>query len=113
MVRVSLVESDIQDGNRLVSALRQSGSRSNPPHYLVKAAFWLFDQDPSEWRLVIATPLVDQRGPLSAYSDIYGVLRKLQPISLTMQDITILSPNNKLVNAIKKIGKIPPGSIGS
>src|ERR1043166_1773296 len=113
MVRASLVDSDIQDGYKLVSALRRRDLRFNTPHYLVKAAFWLFDRELPDWRLVIATPLVDQHGPFSAYTDVDKVLRNLQPISLSMQDITILSPNNKLVTAIKKIGKIPPGSIGS
>jgi hypothetical protein len=113
MVRASLVDSDIQDGYKLVSALMASDLRFNTPHYLVKAAFWLFDRDSSDWSLVIATPLVDQRGPFSAYTDINGALRNLQPISLTMQDITILSPTNKLVTAIKKVSKVPPRSIGS
>jgi hypothetical protein len=112
MVRTSLVESDIRDGQRLVSALRDSDANFSIPHFLVKAAFWLFDKDSIEWRLVVATPLVDQRGPFSAYTDIQGVLRRLVPISLTMQDITVVSPNDKLVKVIKKAGKVPAGSTG-
>jgi hypothetical protein len=112
MVRASLVESDIRDGQRLVSALRDSDTRFAVPHFLLKAAFWLLDKDAIEWRLVIATPLVDQRGPFSAYTDIQGVLRRLMPISLTMQDISVVSPNHKLVKVIKKAGKVPSGSSG-
>ena len=112
MVRASLVETDIKDGLRLVSALRDTDAKFQTPHFLVKGAFWLIDENAIEWRLIIATPLVDQRGPFSAYADIQGVLRRLAPISLTMQDITVVSPNDKVVKVIKKAGKVPRGTTG-
>ena len=113
MVRTSLVENDIQEGRRLISALTESDKRFNPPHYLIKTAFWLYDPNSLDWRLIIATPLVDQRGPLSAYTDILGVLRNFAPpLSLSMQEISVVSPKDKRARIIRKIAKVPRGSTG-
>ena len=70
MVKASLVESDIEDGRRLLDELNKLDSR-----FLVRAAFWFYRPEVFEWRLFIATPLVNQRGPASAYTDIQGALR--------------------------------------
>ncbi len=111
MVRATLVETDILEGQELISALRQSDLRFAASHFVVRTAFWLFDEESMEWRLIIATPLVDERGLRSAYTDIQSVLQRLS-LSLTLQNITVISPDDDLVKAIKKIGKVPKGSIG-
>jgi hypothetical protein len=106
MVKTSLVERDIEDGRKLVSAL--SG-----PRFRVQAAFWLYRPESLEWRLMIATPLVDHKGPFSTYTDLQEILRgSSAPTSLTMQDISVVSPNDKLVKVIKKAVKIPPQATG-
>ncbi len=107
MVTASLVESDIEDGRRLLDELKSIGS-----HFLVEAAFWLLRPDVLDWRLYIATPLVDQRGPVSAYTDIQSALRALAKPSLSMQDISVVSPNDKLVRVIKRAIRIPNGANG-
>ena len=108
MVTTSLVESDIADGRRLIAALDELNSL-----FQVQAAFWLYRPETMEWRLMVATPLVDQRGPFSTYSDIQDVLRSMAPpLSISMQDISVVSPNDKLVKVMKKAGHIPPGAPG-
>src|SRR6266498_5414814 len=108
MVTTSLVESDIADGRRLIAALDGLNSL-----FQVQAAFWLYRPEAMEWRLMVATPLVDQRGPFSTYSDIQDVLRSMAPpLSISMQDISVVSPNDKLVKVMKKAGHIPPGAPG-
>jgi hypothetical protein len=108
MVNASLVESDIEDGRKLLGELRKIGS-----HFLVRSAFWLFRPEAFDWRLFIATPLVDQRGPASAYTDIQGALRSLsKPLWISMQDISVVSPNDKLVKVMKKVAHIPVGRNG-
>ena len=108
MVKTSLVDSDIEDGRKLLDELKRID-----PHFLVQAAFWFYRPEVFEWRLFIATPLVDQRGPASAYTDIQGALRSLaKPSWISMQDISAVSPNDKLVKVIKKAVKIPNGAKG-
>ena len=113
MVETSLVENDIQSGRTLLDELRKTDSQFSVPHFLVRSAFWLHRPDAFNWRLFIATPLVDQRGPASAYTDVQGVLRSLaKPISISLQDISVVSPNDKLVKVMKKAAHIPAGEGG-
>lgn len=108
MVRTSLVETDISDGRRLIAALNQINS-----HFRVQAAFWLCRPEVMEWRFMIATPVIDQRGPFSTYADVQGILRTIAPpLSISMQDISVVSPNDKLVKVLKKAAHIPPGAPG-
>jgi hypothetical protein len=108
MVKASLVESDIEEGRRLLNELSRIDS-----HFLVKAAFWFYRPEVLEWRLYIASPLVDQRGPASAYTDIQGALRSLpKPVSISMQDISVVSPLDRLAKVIEKTVRIPNGAKG-
>jgi hypothetical protein len=108
MVKASLVESDIEDGRKLLDELKKID-----PHFLVRSAFWLYRAETFDWRLFIATPLVDQRGPVSAYTDVQGALRSLPSRPwISMQDISVVSPNDKLVKLMNKAVQIPRGASG-
>lgn len=108
MVRTSLVETDIADGRRLIAALNKIDS-----HFQVQVAFWLYRPEAMEWRFMVATPLVDQRGPFSTYADVQETLRTIAPpLSISMQDISVVSPNDKLVKVLKKAAHIPHGVSG-
>jgi len=78
----------------------------------VKTAFWLYDRDSTEWRLIVATPLVDKKGEFSAYGDIQKVLKRLAPTSLSLLNITVLSPSDKIVKAVRKTCAVQPGLTG-
>jgi hypothetical protein len=108
MVKTSLVESDIESGRRLLDELNQLDAR-----FLVQAAFWFFRPEVLEWRLFIATPLVDQKGPAFAYTDVQFALRSLaEPSWISIQDISVVSPADKLVKVIRKAVQIPLGAKG-
>jgi len=108
MVKTSLVESDIAQGRQLIEALKSIQS-----HFQIQAAFWLNRPEVMEWRLFIATPLVDQRGPFSTYTDVENALRtNPKPLSISMQEISVVSPNDKLVKLVKNAAAIPPGAPG-
>ena len=69
MVSPALVEPDIQAGKKIVEALDHAGIP-------VRTALWLWDEPANIWRLVIASPLVDDAGPWEAYA---RVLKELPP----------------------------------
>ena len=108
MVKASLVDSYIEEGRKLLNELKKIDS-----HFLVRSAFWLYLPEALDWRLFIATPLVDQRGPATAYTDVQGALRSLQPSPwISMQDISVVSPNDKLVKLFNKAVHIPNDAPG-
>lgn len=103
MVKTSLVEADLIAGWRLLRDLHVvPGCRTL---FRVKAAFWLYYPEPEEWRLVIATPLVDEKGPLDTYSRLQEVLLPHlanQPANLDLLNIAVISPSDKLAKAIRR-----------
>lgn len=109
MVKTSLVEADLIAGWRLLIGLHVPEYRAP---FRVKAAFWLYYPESEEWRLVIATPLVDEKGPLDTYSQLQAVLQRvlfeIQPADLYLQNIAVISPSDPLVKAIRRATHIAP-----
>jgi hypothetical protein len=121
MVKTSLVEQDIAEGRRFLDALRAPteftiGRRRlsviGASHFRVQAAFWWYLPESLEWRLVIATPLVDEKGPLEAYKDIQKVLIWHPDLNLSLQNISVLSPKDERVKAFRRALKTAPEPVG-
>lgn len=121
MVKATLVEQDIAEGRRFLDALTEPtdftiGRRRlnviGPSHFRVQAAFWWYSAESLDWRLVIATPLVDEKGPLEAYKDMQKVLIWHPDLNLSLQNISVLSPKDERVKAFKKALKIAPDPVG-
>lgn len=84
MAKTALVEPDIEDGSRLIHELDGKGFRA-------LAALWFFLSEESEWRLLIASPIVDQEGPKKAYQMVQSVLEGMSPTTLSLQNISVVS----------------------
>ena len=90
MDTVTLVENQIDDGQRLVGGLKKEG-------IVVGAACWVKPVDEDRWSLYIATPIVDEEGPLAAYRKVFRVLRSLGIESITSSDIQLVGAKHPLV----------------
>lgn len=121
MVKATLVEQDLAEGKRFLDALREPrevtvGRRRSTfggaSHFRIKAAFWWYSHDSDAWRLVIATPLVDEEGPLATYKDIQRILAFHPDLNLSLQNISVLSPKDERVKAFNKELKIAPDPVG-
>lgn len=75
----------------------------------VQAAFWLWNEDTRRWRLFIASPLVHTEGPLA----VYRVLQENTPgpEGFTLQDISVVGPNDRRVDLLRKAFQIGPTDI--
>lgn len=105
MVKTTLVEADLVAGWRLLLALHLPKERTKV--FRIKAAFWLYYAESEEWRLVIATPLVDEEGPLDTYTRLQPILFEIQPADLYLQNIAVISPADPLAKAFRKVVHIP------
>jgi hypothetical protein len=90
MGKAALVERDTEQGRRLIEALDQAG-------FPVVAAFWSFFPEENLYRLIIASPVVDEKGPREAYTKIQAMLQALPMPDFTLDTITVLSPYHPLV----------------
>ncbi len=79
----------------------------------VSAAFWFYEPEEERYRLVLATPVYDSDGPLEAYRVVQEVLDQLPANKRpSLTEINMVSPKNRIVQAIGKAVKTGPGIAG-
>jgi len=106
MDKTALVETDIEDGKKLVEAL----DKANFP---VHSALWFYLSESDEWRFIVASSLVDENGPKDAYTQIQRVLAKLsKPFGISLKNISVVSPNDDLIQLLRITISTGPGISG-
>jgi hypothetical protein len=83
-----VVELDIDAGRELLRYLRNH-------KYPFDAAYWL--REYGDWRLCMHTKLVEQSGPIHAYSELQRVLRRWDDHRLPFSVITIIYANDPVL----------------
>ena len=107
MDRAILVEPKIKIGEELVQLLDFS-------QFPMDAAFWLFMSEPERWRLIIASRLVDSKGPKAAYREIQSVMSQWsERAKLSLDEISVVSPKDSLIKALRKAEKAGPTLTGT
>lgn len=108
LYQAELVEVDIELGRRILEALAHA-------HIPVSAALWLFVPQLGEWHLMIATSLVDRKGPRTAYGELWTILQKHQLLpQLPLRRIYLLSPKTPFVSALRStLRTMLPGRLRS
>jgi len=66
-----------------------------------------------EWRFMVASPLVDQRGTKESYAFIQGVLARLSPPSgISLKQVSVVSPKHDLLKLFRVAVRTGPGISG-
>jgi hypothetical protein len=100
MATAALVNRDIEIGRRIVAAL----TRANVP---VTVYLWALVSE--EWLFIVATPLVDTKGPLAAYDQVNRALQRAGVLSdVPRQMIFLMSPNDPELKTLEKQSRIMP-----
>ena len=90
-----LVKLPLAEGKKLIDALEMSGLP-------LKAAMWLHFDEADVWRLMLASPLVDDEGPRRVYERIQKVLIARKDIlDIRLSDITVLGPDEDIVKPLR------------
>lgn len=106
MDKTALVEKDVEEGKRLIEALDNAG-------FQVRAVLWFYLAESDEWRFVVASPLVERKGPKEAYAFVQAVLAQLLPPSgISLEDISVVSPEYDLIRLLKVAIQTGPGISG-
>jgi hypothetical protein len=102
VVAKTLVEENIKGGRRLIENLDREMD--------IHAAFWLYLPEGDLWRLYLASPEVDLKGSRVVYTQVQKALSKMAGEDLpALEDITAISPKDRLVQAIGSAIKTGPG----
>ena len=105
MATAALVSHDIEIGRRIVAAL----TRAAIP---VSVYLWAFIPQLQEWQFMIATSLVDSKGPLAAYGEVNRALQKEGIFDdLPLGKIFLKSPNDKVLKSLEKESKAVPQEV--
>ncbi|HXM22543.1 MAG TPA: hypothetical protein VN948_14905 [Terriglobales bacterium] len=96
------MNSDIEIGRQIVTAL----TRARIP---VSVYLWAFVPQLQEWQFIIATPLVDSKGPLAAYGEVNRVLRKEGLFDDTpLKRVFLRSPSDRVLKSLEKESRAVP-----
>lgn len=96
-----LVDRQIVEGQRLLGLLEEE-------EIPVRAACWVKPIDKDRWMLYIATPSMDEKGPLEAYRQLTPAFRSLGNGWLTSSDVTLVGEKHPLVkDALEILQRFP------
>ena len=96
---------DVEGGARLLKAMDQAMLD-------VCAALWLYTSEISAWRLIVATPKLEQLGPRAIYLQIQSMLTELEPpCNIALDDISAVNPESNLIKSLRSGYKTSPDAI--
>ncbi len=102
MATAALVNNDIEIGRRIVAAL----TRALIP---VTVYLWAFIPQLQEWQFMVATPLVDTKGPLAAYGQVNKALQREGVFEdAPLRRIFLRSPNDKVLKSLERESRAVP-----
>jgi hypothetical protein len=96
-----LVGDHIEYGRGLLNALSELD-----PVFPITEAFWYEFPDLLEWRLVIASSIIDHLGPIHAYTVVRNLIER-DRIPLSINDILLLSPNSADFQELRRVALGP------
>jgi hypothetical protein len=106
MDTVTLVGNQIDDGQKLLDRLDRDGVN-------VLAACWAKPADEDRWSLYIATPVVDEKGAIEAYREVYRVLRAMRSFWITDSDIKLIGEKHPVTKDLLDLLRRHPGVGGA
>jgi hypothetical protein len=109
MYKTILVTTDIEDGRRILQELEKRQLQ-------VTAAFWFHYEDEDEWKLVIVTSEVEEKGPTALYSMLAVALNDLsideqKPLQFPLDRIRLVSPYSLVYKMVKQHAGPVGGSV--
>jgi len=101
----TLVDSDIEKGKGVLKALDKGGVP-------VTSAFWRYMPESTEWRLMVATPLVERDGPRAGYEAVEKAVTKYGgPHEIPLSQMSVVSSTDPFVRLIRTAVKTAPKDV--
>jgi hypothetical protein len=98
MYKTILVDSDIEDGRRVLRGVEKL--------LRVEAAFWFHSEEEDRWKLVIVSPDLEEQGPIRLYTMVRTMLSNLASdpagVKFPFGQIMLVSPNSLLYKSVKQ-----------
>ena len=99
MATATLVNQEIEEGQRLIDALKAAGVS-------VDSALWIYSSERETWRLMLTATLYDTKGLLKIYEEILSVFRQVKPeLKIDWTAIVAVSPKHELIQGLRQLQK--------
>jgi hypothetical protein len=96
-----LVERDVKLGDQIIGVLTAAGIQ-------IEDALWVYYPQVEEWRLVLSTPLVDQKGSRDSYLQILNTLKKAGILEdLPLRRMSTFSPRDPVLRNMRAAFGLP------
>jgi hypothetical protein len=103
-----LVEADIEEGRRVLQELEKR-------HLQITAGFW-FHEDEEDWKLIVVSPEVEEKGTNKIYTMVVLMLKELavapeNPLKFPLNRIKVVGPNTLLYKTVRDHSSIRYGPV--
>ena len=95
MAARALVESDIEQGARLLNALDEA-------EIPIEVSYWMLSPEWSDWFLVLGTPLFEQRLTPPVSLQVVEVQRSIPGTDYLMDKLGVVGMNHRFVRALRR-----------
>jgi hypothetical protein len=98
MDKALLVDANVEQATMLIKLLDET-------ELDVHSALWMYYPEKEQWKLIIATPMIEQKGPQKAYTVVQKILADHRELSgLSLQDIALVSDkNSRLIHTLRNM----------
>lgn len=93
---VTLTTSDLEFGKHLVKALEEK-------RFPFSGVLWIYEEQADDWKLIIATDLVDKKGSRDTYLQLSSVTAKIPASDFQLMRLTVVSPKIPLYQALRSV----------
>jgi hypothetical protein len=90
----ALTESDLNFGKKITDQLKVA-------KFPFKGTLWLYDEEGDDWQLIIASDLVDKKGPRDTYLELAKAISNTGGSDFQRLRITVVSPKMPLFSALR------------
>lgn len=102
MDQEALVTPAIAAGKELLSFL-------DSEQFEITSALWLLISETQEWRLILASPKVDEVGPRQAFKMLAAKVQQKREIGISLGVISLVSPSDRTVSLFRLMIGTGPG----
>ena len=92
----TLIESDLSFGKKITERLRAT-------RFPFKGVLWLYNEEGDDWRLVVASDLVDTEGARETYRMLGEVISSVGGSNFQRMRLTVVSPNSDIFAALRTV----------
>lgn len=101
----------VEDYNKYINEGKLLIKELDKEQFPVKSALWYYYADLDSWKLLIASPKLEEDGPIKIYKNFQRILEKMDLKYVTLNDISVITSSHSLIQLLSSAVSIGEKSI--